>query len=106
MKKNLIRKARKKTKQVIELKKKVQNRPKQVIESKKIQNRPKQQESKKKVQNRPKQDIKAIYKFITNPDVGACKKYHTLKGENDKEPDIHICLDNVNHVVIIYIGSI
>ena len=27
--------------------------------------------------------------------MNLCKKYHVLKGENSKEPDVRICLDNI-----------
>ena len=92
MKKKLIRKTHQQTKQNIESIKKVYKKPKRVISSiKKKQN----MELMKKIHKRPKQDIESIYKFITNPDLGACKIYHTLKGENEKEPDIRICMDNI-----------
>ena len=38
---------------------------------------------------------KQLYKFIKTPRVNLCKKYHVLKGENSKEPDVRICLDNI-----------
>lgn len=38
---------------------------------------------------------KQLYKFIKTPQVNLCKKYHVLKGENSKEPDVRICLDNI-----------
>ena len=39
--------------------------------------------------------IAELYNFITNPKTELCKKYHVLKGENSKEPDVRICLDNI-----------
>jgi len=39
--------------------------------------------------------IPDLYKFIKNPKTELCNKYHVLKGENSKEPDVRICLDDI-----------
>ena len=36
-----------------------------------------------------------LYRLINTPDVNLCKRYHVLKGENAREPDVRICLDNI-----------
>ena len=36
-----------------------------------------------------------LYNLIKNPKLELCKKFHTLKGENAKEPDLRICLDDI-----------
>ena len=43
----------------------------------------------------PEPPLRSIYEFITNPKTDKCEVYHVLKGENKKEPDVRICMDNI-----------
>ena len=43
-----------------------------------------------------------IHKFLHNVDRAACKKWKVLIGENSKEPDVHICLDNISPPCVVY----
>lgn len=43
-----------------------------------------------------------IYNLMKNKNTALCANTHILKGENSKEPDVHICLDNIHPPCIVY----
>jgi len=43
-----------------------------------------------------------IHEFLHNVRRAACSKKHVLIGENSKEPDVHICLDNISPPCVVY----
>jgi len=49
-----------------------------------------------------KKGYEKIYNMIQNVQRDACSQVYVLKGENAKEPDVHICLDTVKHPCVVY----
>ena len=43
-----------------------------------------------------------IYNLMENKNTAICANTHILKGENLKEPDVDICLDNIRPPCIVY----
>lgn len=43
-----------------------------------------------------------LHDMIHDVDASLCAESHTLKGENDKEPDLHICLDHITPPCVVY----
>ena len=43
-----------------------------------------------------------IHNLLHSVDRSACMTKHVLKGENAKEPDVHVCLDNIVPPCVVY----
>lgn len=64
----------------------------------------KHKKSKELSNSQPKIDhsYDKIHKFLHNVERTTCKKWKVLIGENSKEPDVHICLDNISPPCVVY----
>ena len=47
-------------------------------------------------------NYKRIHTLLHSVNPNACTKHKILKGENSKEPDVHICMDNISPPCIVY----
>lgn len=43
-----------------------------------------------------------IHELLHSIQRDACSNVHVIKGENAKEPDVHICLDNISPPCVVY----
>ena len=50
----------------------------------------------------PGSGFEQIYNLMKNKNTALCANAHILKGENSKEPDVHICLDNIRLPCVVY----
>ena len=50
----------------------------------------------------PDKGFEQIYNFIQSKNTALCANVHILKGENSKEPDVHICLDSIRPPCAVY----
>ncbi len=50
----------------------------------------------------PGSGFEQIYNLMKNKNTALCANTHILKGENSKEPDVHICLDNIRPPCVVY----
>ena len=83
-----------------------ENNSKTILKKPKTSSSPprRKQKSKEPSNLQPKIDhsYDKIHKFLHNVDRSACKKWKVLIGENSKEPDVHICLDNISPPCVVY----
>ena len=73
--------------------KKAENKTSNIFEPKKKVMVPKK--NSKKVEKSSLTRRLKFYKFWKSVNRRRCKKYHKLPGENQKEPSVHVCLDNL-----------
>lgn len=50
----------------------------------------------------PGSGFEQIYNLMKSKNTALCVNTHVLKGENSKEPDVHICLDNIHPPCVVY----
>lgn len=50
----------------------------------------------------PGSGFEQTYNLMKNKNTALCANTHILKGENSKEPDVHICLDNIRPPCVVY----
>lgn len=43
-----------------------------------------------------------ISDLLSTSNASLCKKFHVLKGENAREPDVHVCLDRIRPPCVVY----
>ena len=54
------------------------------------------------LRGRSQQGYEAIHEFLHTSYPYVCRNTHTLKGENNKEPDVNICLDSIEPGCVVY----
>ena len=57
---------------------------------------------KERTQTDTRSGYEKIYNLMKNARTKICSNTHILKGENSKEPDVHICLDNITPPCTVY----
>jgi len=64
----------------------------------------KQQKTKELSNSQPKIDhsYDKIHALLHSVHPNACTKHKILKGDNSKEPDVHICMDNISPPCVVY----